>query len=298
MVAGPGSSPCRVAVALCVPSGNVIVGVATPTRAGSSLSRLTTTPPAGAGAPRVIGNDAVCPNGTFSVAGMPIILSVTSMLRVPSRYPSALPRTVVVPVVTPSTMMLPLVSPSGIVTDPGSPMASTPGLSLVTVTTTPPASAGCESVTCSSATRLTPTTCAPSSATPMAGMGVSAVALNRVGWAPKVANASCSPNCDPRVHAVRARPAESETLVVGLTVPSGVLHVTSTPGTGLANSSRTSTTSESASVSSTSPVCSSPPTRASTTAGPGSAVAANVTLSSVPWSAAMTKCSPAVVPSV
>ena len=97
-VGGAGQQPLHVALAASAPAGMVTVAVWIPTAVGLSLTTSMTTPPAGAGAPMLIGSEAVWPNGTLSVVGTLIERTWTSIERVPSVYPVALPRSVVVPI--------------------------------------------------------------------------------------------------------------------------------------------------------------------------------------------------------
>src|SRR5688572_10799154 len=83
-VALPMPSPRTLPFTDRAPCGIVTVGVTTAMFAGTLLARLTVTPPAGAGLGMLMGNETVCPNGTFSVAGTVRMLCVAVMDSVPS----------------------------------------------------------------------------------------------------------------------------------------------------------------------------------------------------------------------
>ena len=83
-VAVPGATPDRMALVVCDPSAIVTIGVSTAAAAGLSLTRVTTTPPAGASEEICTGSDAVPPNGTLSVAGRASTCTDTSTGSTPS----------------------------------------------------------------------------------------------------------------------------------------------------------------------------------------------------------------------
>src|SRR5262245_45902113 len=114
-------------------------------------------PPAGAAfGPIEIGNEAVCVNGRFSVAGTVTRFGVTVTVSVPSLNPDALARTVVDPAATPLSVTWPIRVPSGIVTTFGGWTPTIAGLSLVTVTSVPPTGASAGSVIFNPALRPRP----------------------------------------------------------------------------------------------------------------------------------------------
>ena len=69
MVADPGATPETVTLAVKLPSGIVNDEACNATAAGLSLSKVTSSPPAGAGVVIVKGSDAVPPKPTLSVVG-------------------------------------------------------------------------------------------------------------------------------------------------------------------------------------------------------------------------------------
>ena len=78
IVAAPGVTPESVPLARVVPCGNVTVVVTTLTREGSLLTRVTVTPPAGAGVANCTGMVVVRPYGTLSVVGRLMIWFVAT----------------------------------------------------------------------------------------------------------------------------------------------------------------------------------------------------------------------------
>jgi hypothetical protein len=128
----------------------------------SLLAKLTVTPPAGAGAVRLIGKLTLCPRPIAGRAPRLINVLVTVTLVVPEVKPVALPVTVTGPPrATPVTVNVPVVLPTGIVTDEGATVAMAV-FALDKVTAEPPAGAGCGSVIVPLIVRPTPTSGLPS----------------------------------------------------------------------------------------------------------------------------------------
>ena len=123
----------------------------------SLLAKLTVTPPVGAGAVRLIGKLTLCPRPIAGSAPRLIKVLVTVTLVVPEVKPVPLPVNVTGPPrATPVTVNEPVELPAGIVTDEGATVA-TAAFPLATVTTKPPAGAGCDSVIAPLIVRVTPT---------------------------------------------------------------------------------------------------------------------------------------------
>ena len=188
----------------------------------------------GAGVEICTGIDAVPPNGTFSVVGRLSTCGETSTASVPSAYPVAFPRTVVVPDDTPSSPIWPVVAPAEMNTVPGDCTPTIAGLSEVTVTVTPLSPAGVDSVTWRSAVPPSAILFAPTSASRIVGFWNTAVAWNTTGVSPvtvAVAVWSCVPV--PSVHEVCAWPAASVGPLVGVTEPCETVQLTVRSGTPL-----------------------------------------------------------------
>ncbi|MDQ6704416.1 MAG: hypothetical protein M3Z85_00475, partial [Acidobacteriota bacterium] len=109
---------------------------------GLPLVSVTTTPPSGAGLPRVTGNGTGAPNGTFKFAGSPIVERVTTVIVavVSGRLGGALAWITADPAATLVTGTLRVLAPDGNVTLGGT--VATAGLLDLNVTVNPPAGAG------------------------------------------------------------------------------------------------------------------------------------------------------------
>src|SRR3954453_20732678 len=145
MLAVPAPTPVTTGCVdgVVAPSGTTTLGV-TVTFVVSLLLSETVTPPAGAGAERVMGNGADVPTGTLTPLGNEIVPWDTVTLAVDSAMLAALARIVVVPAPNPVTGTVALVAPAANDTVAGT--VATPVLSDLRLTVTPTAGAGADKV--------------------------------------------------------------------------------------------------------------------------------------------------------
>src|SRR6185503_6272446 len=114
------------AIVANAPSGTVTVGVNTSKTAGSLLSRLISTPPAGAALGLTkMGTDSVSPSANSNATGILIKRSVVAILNVRESYPEVAPLavTVVKPGKLPVTEKVAVKAPSGTNTTDGETVA-------------------------------------------------------------------------------------------------------------------------------------------------------------------------------